>query len=332
MRPPIALLAAIFILGTAASRAEEPAPLVLEAKIPLGDVYGRIDHMAFDPGRQRLFVAELGNDSVGVVDVKQRAVVKRLTRLREPQGVGYEPKSDTLYAASGVDGTVSLFEGAALAPGPVIALGKDADNVRVDAKNGTVVVGYGSGGLAVIDPVQRTKTAEILLRDHPEGFQLDPAGVRIFVNIPDAREIAVIDRRSGKQTASWPMRDARANFPMALDPDGMRVIAVFRRPAKLIAFSAKDGATVASIDTCADADDVFVDERRHRLYVSCGEGVVDVIERRGKDYARIARVPTVSGARTAFFAAELDRLFVGVRAITGPSAEPAALWVFRPAP
>ena len=310
MRPPIALLAAIFILGTAASRAEEPAPLVLEAKIPLGDVYGRIDHMAFDPGRQRLFVAELGNDSVGVVDVKQRAVVKRLTRLREPQGVGYEAKSDTLYAASGVDGTVSLFEGAALAPGPVIALGKDADNVRVDAKNGTVVVGYGSGGLAVIDPVQRTKTAEILLRDHPEGFQLDPAGVRIFVNIPDAR----------------------ANFPMALDPDGMRVIAVFRRPAKLIAFSAKDGATVASIDTCADADDVFVDERRHRLYVSCGEGVVDVIERRGKDYASIARVPTVSGARTAFFAAELDRLFVGVRAITGPSAEPAALWVFRPAP
>ena len=179
VRSRIALLAAVLaLLGAAAGRAEEPAPLALETKIPLGDVYGRIDHMAFDPGRQRLFVAELGNDSVGVVDLKQRTVFKRLKRLREPQGVGYEAKSDTLFVASGVDGTVSLFHGDTLAPGPVIPLGKDADNVRVDTKTGMVVVGYGSGALAVIDPAQRAKVGDIVLRDHPEGFQLDPAGPR----------------------------------------------------------------------------------------------------------------------------------------------------------
>jgi hypothetical protein len=40
-------------------------------------------------------------------------------------------------------------------------------------------------------------------------------------------------------------------------------------------------------------------------------------------------VPTVSGARTSLFVSELDRLYVAVRA---QSNEPAAVWVFRPAP
>jgi len=58
--------------------AEQPAPLLLETKIPLGSVSGRIDHFAVDPGRQRLFVAELGNNSVGVIDLKQPKVLRTI--------------------------------------------------------------------------------------------------------------------------------------------------------------------------------------------------------------------------------------------------------------
>ena len=78
------LAALIGMLLTAASRAEDPAPLVLEAKIPLGAVTGRIDHFAFDADRQLLFVAELGNDSVGIVDLKEPKVLRGLPALREP--------------------------------------------------------------------------------------------------------------------------------------------------------------------------------------------------------------------------------------------------------
>jgi len=326
MRPSAFLALAALTLWTTAPRAE--APLVLEAKIPLGDVYGRIDHMAFDAAHQRLFVAELGNDSVGVVDVKAGKTVKTIPRLREPQGVGYLGSTDTLYVASAIDGSLHLFDGANFTPGPVIALGKDADNVRIDAKTGTVFVGYGAGAIAAIDAAKRTKVADLTLREHPEGFQLSPDGAHIFVNVPDAREIAVLDRASGKAT-TWPVRDARANFPMALEDDGQRVVAVFRRPARLIAFSAADGKVAANLESCSDADDVFADARRHRLYVSCGEGVVDVFERKGEGYARLEQIPTVSGARTSFFAPELDRLFLGVRASGG---EAPAIWVFRPTP
>jgi hypothetical protein len=221
-----------------------------------------------------------------------------------------------------------LFAGPDLKPGEVIPLGRDAGNIRVDAKSGLIFVGYGSGGIAVIDPETQKKRADIALREHPEGFQLADDGARIFVNVPDAHHIAVIDRAAGKQLASWPTHDGRANFAMALDGDE-RVIIVFRRPPLVAALSAKDGRTVASVETCGDADDVFVDARRKRIYVSCGEGAVDVLERRGVGYQRLARVPTVAGARSSLFIPELDRLIVAARAATG---EPAALWVFRPAP
>ncbi|HUC69134.1 MAG TPA: hypothetical protein VMA53_27200 [Stellaceae bacterium] len=327
---------AIALAAAFAFAAPAPAeqPLVLEAKIPLGDVSGRIDHMAFDAARQRLFVAELGNDSVGVVDIKAKKTIRTISDLKEPQGVGYVAASGMLYVANARDGSVRLFRGGDYTPAGTVDLGKDADNIRVDAKMGQVFVGYGSGGIAVLDAASGQRRTDIKLRGHPEAFQLAPAGDRIYVNVPDERQIAVLDRAAQKQVASWPTRDGRANFPMALGDDGAHIISVFRNPPRLAVLSATNGRALASIEVCGDADDVFVDARRHRLYVSCGEGVVDVLERRAEGYVRLARVPTSSGARTSLFVPELDRLFVGVRASGGivASATPAAIWVFRPAP
>jgi hypothetical protein len=318
------------LVGAAPSWAEEP--LVLEATIPLGAVSGRIDHMAIDLARQRLFVAEFGNDSLGIVDLATREVIRRVPQLREPQGVGYVAATDTVYVASARDGRVRLFRGADYAAAGRIALGEDADDIRVDAKAGLVFVGYGAGGIAMIDASRNQKRADIRLPGHPEGFALVPGGDRIFANVPDAGQIAVIDRAQQKQVAAWPMREARANFPMAIEGAGEaeRVITVFRQPARLAALSSRDGSTLASLDTCADADDVFVDAHRQRLYVSCGEGVVDVLGRRGEGYQRLGRVTTAPGARTSLFVPELDRLYVAVRRVGATT--PAAIWVFRPAP
>jgi YVTN family beta-propeller protein len=228
------LAGAVFAFGSASWAAEQVPLLLLEMKIPLGEVKGRVDHFAVDPGRQRLFVAELGNDSVGVIDLKERTVVRTITGLKEPQGVGYVRSTDTLYVANAGDGSVRLFQGSDLSPAGRIDLGDDADNIRVDEQAKQVFLGYGKGALAVIDPLTRSKVADIRLKAHPEAFQLDPANGRIFVNIPDARQVAVVDQAAGKQVAAWSMRDAAANFPMAIDNDGHRVIVAFRRPARLM--------------------------------------------------------------------------------------------------
>jgi YVTN family beta-propeller protein len=317
------------LLLPAVGRAEDPAPLVLEAKIPLGAVAGRIDHFAFDPDRQLLFVAELGNDSVGIVDLNARQVLHRITGLSEPQGVAYHPATSTLYVANAGDGSVRLFQGPDFAPAGGIALGDDADNIRVDSWRNRIVVGYGKGALAVIDPASRKKTSDMPLKGHPESFQFDEAGSRIFVNVPDARQIAVVDASSGQQISTLDTPGASSNFPMAVDPDEHRLLVVLRSPAKLMVFATPTGKLERTFDTCRDADDVFVDSRRRRIYVSCGEGVIDILAQTSSGYERIGRIPTVVGARTSLFVPTKDRLYLGVRA---SGTEPAAIWVFRPHP
>jgi DNA-binding beta-propeller fold protein YncE len=301
--------------------------LTLERKIPLGAVAGRIDHLAVDLARRRLFVAELGNNSVAAVDLAGGTVLHRISGLKEPQGVGYVPSADTLYVANAGDGTVHRYRGADFSPLDTLPLGDDADNVRFDGKAGQVVVGYGSGALAVLDAASGAKAVDIKLAAHPESFQLEPNGSRIFVNVPDARQIAVVDRAAARQVARWGLPDARANFPMAIDETGSRLAVVYRRPALLAVFDTATGKLVARLPTCGDADDVFVDAKRQRLYVSCGDGAVAVVQQDGAAYRELGRVPTVSGARTSLWVPDLDRLFVAVRASGG---EAPALWVLRP--
>jgi DNA-binding beta-propeller fold protein YncE len=325
---PIVALAGVVLAGAAAlAQAANKAPLQLEAKILLGNVRGRIDHMAIDLTRQRLFVAELGNDSIGVVDLAGRSVMRTISRLNEPQGVGYEPSTDTLFVANARDGSVKLFDGNDYKATGQIELGSDADNIRIDAAAKRVIIGYGNGALASLDAATRSKVQYALLKAHPESFQLDPGTNRIFVNLPDARAVAVVDGKSGKQLASWPM-DKGGNFAMAIDRDRNRLLVAFRSPPELGVFALTDGKAVATAETCGDVDDLFVDARRVRVYVSCGQGYVDMLDA-GDAYKRISRIPTAAGARTSLFVPEMDRLLVAVRE---GFAGPAAIWMFRPVP
>jgi DNA-binding beta-propeller fold protein YncE len=329
VRTLIAIAAFVGAAILAAPSWASDAPLVLQVKIPLGQVRGRIDHLAVDVARQRLFVAELGNDTVAVVDLAHHVVLRTLTGLHEPQGVGYERSTDTLYVANADDGEVQLFQGADLAPVGRIDLGEDADNVRIDPNTHRVIVGYGKGALAVIDPLSRKKIGDIKLKGHPESFQITADGSQGIVNVPDAHEIAAVNFAQSRQTASWPAEGLSANFPMTLDESGGRFHVVFRHPATLAAFDAHSGKKLYSIETCGDSDDVFFDSMRSRAYVSCGEGFVEVIADQGNHYAKEAKLPTSSGARTALFVPELDRYFLAVRA---SGQAPAAIWIFKPGP
>ncbi len=321
----------VLALGNATPANSQPAELaalVLETKIPLGTVAGRIDHLAIDLEHHRLFVAELGNNTVGVVDLDTKTVVHRISGLSEPQGVAYVPASGTLYIANGGDGMVRIYRGPDYAPAGQIALGSDADNIRIDPETGKLLVGYGGGALAVLDPATNQKIASYPLKAHPESFQIEPKSNRIFVNLPSANAIAVLDRATGKVLASWPMRHG-GNFAMTLDRDNARLFTVFRSPPKLTGFSFESGAVAADVDVCGDSDDVFLDAKRGRLYASCGAGFVDVFDAQALPPRRLAHVVSVEGARTSLFVPQHDRLYLAVRASAGQGA---AIWVFRPSP
>ena len=116
---------------------------------------------------------------------------------------------------------------------------------------------------------------------------------------------------------------------MALDQGRQRVLVAFRRPAELGVFAAADGAAIASLPICGDVDDLFVDAKRDRVYLSCGEGFVDVLSVDGPAYRRVAHIATAGGARTSLFVPELDRLLLAVPA-RGQTT--AGIWVYRPSP
>lgn len=312
-------------------RAAEPEPLALERTIPLKGVTGRIDHLAVDLSRKRLFVAELGNGTVDVIDLVAGSIVRRIKGLKEPQGLAYAPDFDILAVASAGDGSVRLFRGADLAPAGTVELADDADNIRLDTRSGNLVVGYGSGGLAVIDPSKASLISRIALPAHPEGFQLDALNRRAFVNVPDARQIAVVDLEAGRQTANWRMAGLRANFPMALDAARATIAIVFRDPARLVIVDVKTGNSTITLATCGDADDVFFDAKRRHVYVSCGDGNVDVWQQQEDRFRHLKRLRTISGARTSLFVPDLDRLFVAARAGFLGLASDAAILVLRPA-
>jgi DNA-binding beta-propeller fold protein YncE len=316
-------------IGEARSQNAESLPLQLEAKIPLGDVRGRIDHMAVDLVRHRLFVAELGNDSLAVVDLATKRLDRLIGDLPKPQGVGYDSATDTLYVASAGDGSVRLFNDGDLSPIGQIELGSDADNIRIDSNAGRVFVGHGEGGLAIIDAPTHSKIADVPLKAHPESFQLDGNTSRIFVNVPNAGAIDVIDRISREKTTSWPTAGRSANFAMALDQARQHVLVAFRHPLELGIFASADGSLITSVPTCGDVDDLFVDPKRDRIYISCGEGFIDVLAADGTSYRQAAHIATAPGARTSLFVPELDRLLLAVPA---KGETPAAVWVFRPSP
>jgi len=303
-------------------------PLRLEKTIDLPEVQGRIDHLSVDVKGQRLFVSALGNNTVEVVDIKAGKRIKTIGGLQEPQGVLYVPSTGRLYVANAKDGNVRVFDGNSYAALKTLDYGDDADNLRYDAGRKRIYVGYGSGALGEIDD-EGNKAGEIKLDAHPESFQLEKDGPRIYVNLPKSRKIAVLDREKHAIIATWPIGMALANYPMALDQADHRLFVMTRFPARLLVFDTNTGKTIQRLPAVGDCDDVFYDQARKRIYASGGEGGISVFEQQDTDhYKESARITTVEGARTAFFSPELDRLFLAVRR---KGAQAAQVRVFAPA-
>lgn len=281
------------------------ASLLLERTIPLPTVAGRIDHCSLDSDGGRLFVAALGNNTVEVVDLKQGRVSRSLAGFAEPQGVLFLREFHRLFVANGGDGTLRMLDGQTGATIKTVSLGDDADNLRYDTSARLVYVGYGGGALGAVNPATGEVAGDTSLAVHPESFQLEQSGPRIFINLPGAHAIGVVDRQQQKVVAEWSIGLAAGNFPMALDEAHHRLFVGCRWPARLLIFDTIAGKEVAKLDLHGDCDDLFYDAARSRLYASCGEGFIDIFERTGDgQHQRVESFTTTPKARTCLLAGE----------------------------
>ncbi len=310
MRP---FMSGIVIAITAMQSTSPQQPLNLIRSVEMPRVQGRIDHLALDSSGERLFVAALGNNTVEVLDVKNGTHLKSLAQFREPQGIAFATEAQILAVANGQGEGLQFLDGTDYRVGKSVALGNDSDNVRYDATAKRLYAGYGSGALAAVDPSDGRVLGQVKLPGHPESFQLEHNGPRVFVNVPSAGQIAVIDRSAMKIVATWPVTAARANYPMALDESNHRVFVGCRRPAKVLVYDTATGKQIGAADIVGDTDDMFFDAKRERLYVAGGEGFIDVLDvRTSASMTRLAHIATAAGARTALFGPDQGRLYLAV--------------------
>jgi DNA-binding beta-propeller fold protein YncE len=285
----------------------------LISTVELPRVEGRIDHLAFDAARDRLYVAALGNNTVEVLDTKALTHLTSLPGFAEPQGIVVASDARLVGVANRRSGRVQLFNTDSQQPGNSLQPGDNADNLRYDSVAKRVYVGYGNGAIAAIDPASGKVLGQAAVAGHPESFQLERSGARIFVNVPTANQIAVVDRAAMKVIATWPVTSAAACFPMALDETNHRLFIGCRRPANVLVFDTETGKQVSAFEIVGDTDDLFYDAGRKRLYVIGGEGFLDAIEEPSANrFVRIAHLPTAAGARTGLFTPDQGRLYLAV--------------------
>ena len=304
MRLPCFLAALVLAMSAQAQ------PLKPVAEIPLPGVKGRIDHFGVDLAGQRLFVAALGNDTVELIDLKANRHLRTLRGFAEPQGIYLVPQSGRLFISSGRADRVDVFDGKSLERlRSVDGLG-DADNIRYDASAGKIYVAY-EDGLRVLDARSGERIGDLAVPGHPESFQLETRGTRIFANVPKRLQVAVIDRAKGAVVDHWSLPAVAGNYPMALDEAGRRLFVGARLPATLAVYDLGTGKVVAKVPIGGDSDDVFFDAGRKRLYVICGEGFVEVFQQESPDrYKKVQTVPTGPRARTGLFVPSERALFV----------------------
>jgi DNA-binding beta-propeller fold protein YncE len=304
---------ALCCTGIVTVAAQSAAPFKLEQTIPLSGVEGRIDHFAFDPAGKRLFICALGNNTVEVLDLRKGERVHSIAGLGAPQGVAYVPEVNRLFVANDKDGICKIYDGKSFQVVGEMNFQDDADNVRYDEAAKKIYVGFGNGGIAVVNAPDGKQLGSIKLSAHPEAFQLEKNGSRIFVNVPNSRHVAVIDRDKREVVARWKTDLAFGNFPMALDESNHRLFVGCRLPSSLVVLNTDSGDVVAKIDISGGPDDVFYDSKRHRIYAICGAGKIDVIEQiDANNYKPSTKIDTAPGARTGLFVPESDTLVVGV--------------------
>jgi len=322
------------LLSGACFAQESVGGFSLAKTVPMPGVQGKFDHSAVDEKGKRLFVAATGNKTVEVLDLESGKWINRIPGFQKAQGIYYAADVNVLLVTDGIGADAKMFAGDTLKPLQTVKLSADADYVTYDPATQRFLVAHGGddaghdyGEITVIDAKTGQIVSSIRTAGHPEAMRLDASGARLFVNVPDANHVAVVNLSTSKVAATWAIPGAKKNVPMALNQAEHRLYIATRNPAKFFAYDTDSGRVVASLATVGGADDMFFDEKRRQVYVSGGDGYISVVKEEDADHYRdLGKLPTGPGAKTSLFVPVFSTIYVAVPA---QGSEPAVLKIFQ---
>jgi DNA-binding beta-propeller fold protein YncE len=315
----------------------ENGPLRLVQKLPMDkSVVGKFDHMAVDVQGGRLFLTAAEHHSIEVFDLKSGKWMRSITGLGKPAGIVYLPDTNRVVFSDGQPGTCNILDGSTYKIVATVKLAEDADSVGFDPDshiiyvvNGGKDIGEKYSRLSVVDTKAQKSLGDIRIEgERVEAMALEKNGARLFINVTALNKVAVVDRKTRQLVTTWDLADAKENVSMALDEAGHRLFVATRSPGKLIVLNTDNGKMVASLPAAGGVDDLAYDGAHKRIYLSAGEGFVNVYQQKSPDsYEAIARIATGPGARNSRFVPQQNRLYVAVPA--GKDGTPAEVQVYE---
>jgi DNA-binding beta-propeller fold protein YncE len=310
--------------------------LRLLASTPLPGISGDFDHFAVDEQGHRLFLAGEDHKTIEVFDLASGKHLKSINGFGAPHSIFYLPASDQLLVTDGEAGVIQILRGIDYAFAGKIDDLPAADSARLDSANhllyvvtGGKDVNWDHSFLVAIDLASNKKVGELRFEsNHVEAMALDTSSPRLFINLTDKGEVAVINRKFMTVLNRWPVQLAGENSPMAYDQKHHRLFLVCRKPAMLVVMDSDTGEIVAHLPAAARSDDVAFDAATGRIYVPGGEGFISVFQEKSPaEYEQIAKVPTALGAKTCLLVPSLKRYYVAVS--PGDSKAMARILVFE---
>jgi len=328
-------LAAILLLTVQPAFAQTTAPLKLATKYEIpASVKGRFDHLGIDTAGTRLFVVAEEGGPVLVFDLGSGKIVQTI-KVPHPHAVLVRDDLNRIYITDEEKGAVDIYDGKTYELVKAVPLKVDTDSIGYDPATHYLYVDNGGDNahetftmLSVVDTTAGAKLADIKIDgDTLEAMALEKSGNRLFLNNPAKNEVEVIDRKTNKVTATWPVKLGKDNSTMAFDESAHRLF-VGCRSGQMVVFDTQAGKELQALSIGKGADDLIFDPASKRIYAtSGGAGVVNVYKETDPDhYQSLGQVPSGPGGKTGLLAPQLSRLFVPV---PGKGTAPSAVYVYQ---
>jgi DNA-binding beta-propeller fold protein YncE len=340
MKCKTAILVVCFIWLGIFACAQDSVPLRLVQTLSMdAGVEGKFDHMAVDVKGERLFLTAPQHHSIEVFDLKNGKWMHSVNGLGKPAGIVYVAETNQVLFSDGEPGSCKILDGSTYTVVGDVKLAADADSLAFDeaahllyVANGGKDIGEKFSRVSVVDVKHRKNVIDIKIDgERLEALALEKSGRRLFVNVTSLNKVAVIDRESRKVIAVWDVKEAKENVSMGLDEANHRLFIATRGPAMLVVLDTESGKSVASLPSAGGVDDLAYDAQRKRIYMSAGEGFVNVYQQKDANtYEAIAKLPTGSGARNSKFVPEQNRLYVAVPAVENGKAAELQVYEINP--
>jgi outer membrane protein assembly factor BamB len=316
----LALIAAVCHLS-ARSGAAQTAPLTLKGSVDLPGYSGDFDHFAVDQARGRLLLAAEDHGTVEVFDLNSGKHLQTIKGFEAPHSILVRPGAPTILVTDSGKGMSKLLDASTYEVKGVVELLPGADSIGYDPAENVVYIVTGgkdvdmkTSELAAVDPDTGKKKRAVTLQDnHVEAMALESKGDRLFINLTQTNKIAVIDRKTMKVTAMWPVPTAEQNAMVALDEGHHRLYVGCRKPGTVVVMNSDTGAVINSATSPLRSDQILYDQAAGRLYSPGGEGYIGVYDTSDPDSLKtIAKVPSATGAKTGILVPERNELILAV--------------------